>query len=65
MDRVLQALVKTEIEVEFRCVPAHVVVYDNERADRLTKAATTTKRAHRTAARTEIADAIVATITSR
>ena len=49
--RVLSALVKANFEVEFRHVSAHVGVYGNEHADRLTKAAA--KRAHLAAARTD------------
>ena len=51
MKRVLQTLAESEIQVEFRHVPAHVGVYGNERADRLVKAAA--ERAHLAAARTE------------
>ena len=73
MKRVLSALEKANLEVEFRYVPAHVGVYGNERADRLAKAAA--RRAHIAASRTveqreeqlldALADSIVAAIANR
>ena len=71
--RVLSALAKANIEVEFRHVPAHVGVYGKVRADRLAKAAA--RRAHLAAERTDeqreeqaleaLAESIVLAITRR
>ena len=74
MRRVLTALKQTDkFQVRFQHVPAHVVIYGNEKADRLAKAAA--KRAHLAAARTEeqrqeqaldaLCDSIVAAILNR
>ena len=71
--RALTALATAKIDLEVKHVPAHVGIYGNERADRLTKAAA--RRAHRAAARTveqrqdqaldALADSIVAAILDR
>ena len=73
MRRALTALKAANIRLRVRYVPAHVGIYGNEMADRLSKPAV--KRAHIAAARTDeqrqdqeleaLADSIIAAILNR
>ena len=73
MRRALTALATVKIQIRVKHVPAHVGIYGNEKADRLTKAAA--RRAHSAAARTNdqredqaleaLADSIIAAILNR
>ena len=51
MRRALTVLATAKIQIRVKHVPAHVGVYGNEKADRLSKAAA--RRAHLAAARTD------------
>ena len=73
MRRALTALARAKIQIRVRHVSAHVDIYDNEKVDRLVKAAA--RRSHLAATRTEeqrqnqalyaLADSIIDAILNR